>query len=58
MKKTLFILFLLVFSCNLFAITDQEIQDKEATYRENCLKVAQRYPTPEYYYTDYPTRVK
>ncbi len=54
MKNTLFILFLLVFSCSLFAITDQEIQDKEATYRQNCLKVAQRYATPEYYYSKNP----
>ena len=55
MKKILFILFILVLSGTVFAaITDQQIKDNEAAYRENCFTIMQKYPMPEYYRSKNP----
>ena len=57
MKIKNLLLTLLLFTLSsvlLAAITEKEIQDNEAAYRDNCIKIFQKYPTPEYYYSKNP----
>ncbi|MBQ7256340.1 MAG: cellulase family glycosylhydrolase [Abditibacteriota bacterium] len=54
-SKLLFLIFLSIMSCAIFsAITEKEIQDNEATYRDNCIQISKKYPTPEYYRSKNP----
>ncbi len=55
MKKILFIFSLIVISSMVFsAISQEDIINIEAKYKENCLQILQNFPIPDYYYSKNP----